>query len=927
MSNELPIDYLAVELLTLPDSGFTLGRDRLGTGRLADEPQWHDVTCNLTNAHFRRGGKDSPASSAIEAGYLSMTSRNDLNPLENIRIHPGVPVRVRDKRLPEATGTLFTGALDDVSVRFDKVSGDYWVTLSASDLVRNLRRIGVRGDLGNVDGFESGPGSDRIAELLDRSGVPRSINHRVGIFRYNPGVPTIGPSDWVRFGPTPAGVTQRPLAISEQALWIADMPSGDDQELEATARERGITTEVSGLLPGRIYRYSVALYAGANLMAKDDDATRYVLWTDSGAESHSTASTVNGIPHRVRLEVIFRATRTVHQLSIGRDYTGKLGSESGHRVFEAFHISSHQAHVWDINGGRPVQSVAYDSTLFNHLTLAADSARYRWHVNPFGVVHVAPSDTPGIPRLHFTDRKYEEHRRNLIRNPAMVATSGTVEVRRNHVRNPIGPAAPTSGYDYFWRSSPGDHPGEYIVDDGMPAYETIQDVTGSAIYIDPNQNFTANVGDTIRLSIDVKTNSQVAADGMRLRITSYSGAANDSPSVATPIPVNEWTRLSLSGVVTAAPDGGSFRALVWPNGSIPAGDYILARRAVVEIGTSLPADTDFFDGATTPDPDLTASWTGATNASASVLTGLGVANLPSGGPTWTSEPYQITEPDGSKAARFITGTASTSGVPVSNVSTPIGVTRTVLFQVRPSVNISARPRVGNAGGAPLVTLPAGQWTTLRVTGASIHTYASQTGVLIMGSTPGNFIDIRYAMLTDGEYDGPYRDGDSGGWQWEGTPNASASRTTPTPVVPLVPYTDITEAYNTAGTINTLEVDNKGRTPSTEVRGGWVTSDTETTFGDEWSRDRFDEREASMDLQLPEALVAERVKEIFDKYAEPSYSIQDVTFLAKHYPDFAALDMPAVNVERNGVTATYQVAGIEHEITPNLHRITYRVERA
>ena len=553
---EVPIDYLAVELLTLPASGFTLGADRLGTGILADARQWHDVACNLINAHFRRGGKDSPASSATEAGYLSMTSRNDLNPLENIRIHPGVPVRVRDKRLPEATGTLFTGALDDVSVRFDKGSGDYWVTLSASDLVRNLRRIGIRGDLGTVDAYQSGPGSDRIAELLDRSGVPRSINHRVGIFR-STGVPSIGPSDWVRFGPTPGGVTQRPLAVSEQALWVADLPSGTGREYETTARERGITTQLSGLTPGTIYRVTTAIWQGTQLMATDDDQSRYVLWTDSGAESHSTATSVNGVAQRVRLEVIFRATRNVHQISIARDYTGKLASETGQRIFEAFHVSSTSVHRWDLNGGRPVQSVAYDSTLFNHVTLAADSAKYRWHVNPFGVVRVAPSDTPGIPRLHFTDRKYEEH----------------------------------------------------------------------------------------------------------------------------------------------------------------------------------------------------------------------------------------------------------------------------------------------------------------------------------------------------------------------------------PVVPLVPYTDITEAYNTAGTINTLEVDNKGRTPSTEVRGGWVTSDTETTFGDEWSRDRFDEREASMALQLPEALVAERVKEIFDKHAEPTYSIQSVTYLAKHHPNFAALDMPAVNIERNGVTATYQVVGIEHEITPDLHRITYRVERA
>jgi len=362
---------------------------------------------------------------------------------------------------------------------------------------------------------------------------------------------------------------------------------------------------------------------------------------------------------------------------------------------------------------------------------------------------------------------------NLVTNPAMESTSGTVVVRRNHVSNPIGPGAPTSG-SAGWRSSSGDT-GEFIVDDGMPAHETVQGEADTGLYVDPDQNFTASVGDTIRLSIDVKTNSQALADDMRLRIYAYSGAANDSPAAAvTPIPVNEWTRLSRSGVVTAAPEGGFFRLLVWPSVSADSGDYIRVRRAVVEIGTGLLPDTDFFDGYTHPDPDLTALWTGEPHASASVLTGLGVADLSRGAANWTSEPYQITEPDGSKAARFITSTASLIGVPVSNVSTPVGVTRTVLFQVRPSVDIVGRPRVGNSADANYETIPAGQWTTLRTTGTSASSSVSQTGLLVSANTPGNFIDIRYAMLTEGEYDGPYHDGDDEGWEWTGTPHGSSS---------------------------------------------------------------------------------------------------------------------------------------------------------
>lgn len=402
--------------------------------------------------------------------------------------------------------------------------------------------------------------------------------------------------------------------------------------------------------------------------------------------------------------------------------------------------------------------------------------------------------------------------RNLVTNPAMVATSGTVEVRRNLCTNPsfeatIGGGGWTTVRASFERSS------EWSASGGWSAKVT-GDVNNSNNQGDMRVGaasvfpFGMQPGKTYTISATMHTpvahNGFVTASTSRQRriIAGFSQNSSTYSLTYGDQAPNDTGEHRVSVTISVPTDATGVIIMLGSAGSGEDPSFVTYWDSVlVEEADGV---RPYFDGSSSsPDPDLTTSWTGTVDASASVLTGLAVANLSAGVTTWTSQPYQITEPDGSKAARFVTSTGSIIAVPVSNVSTPVGVTRTVLFQVRPSVDITARPNVGYSTNADYETIPAGQWTTLRNTGTSASTSVPRTGMLVTGNTPGTLIDIRYAMLTEGEYFGDYRDGNSPGWAWTGAANASAS-------------TEVGAAVTLSGMV--AQVLPNGRTPQAT---GWL----------------------------------------------------------------------------------------------------------
>lgn len=371
--------------------------------------------------------------------------------------------------------------------------------------------------------------------------------------------------------------------------------------------------------------------------------------------------------------------------------------------------------------------------------------------------------------------------RNLVTNPRMGATSGTVVVRRNLITNPSfevntagwSPVRATleriTTYPLMWD---GARSGDAIA-------EVVANVGSGGAYIWAGDYA---LGGLSWVGVSALAATEAGVD-VRLQVIWRNSGGQVSITSSPYVPAQFYPGARLVHAFEAPATATHFRVVVAMNANAVGDrlwvDSVIADTAATE-ESALTAVETYFDGSTTsPDPDLTPNWLGTPGESESVLTGVGVANLSAGATNWTSQPYQITEPDGSKAARFVTSTASLIGVPVSNVSTPVGVTRTVLFQVRPSVDILARPRVGGALGTDYETIPTGQWTTIRHTGTSTNAIAAQTGLVVTGNTPGNFIDIRYVMLAEGEYNGEYMDGSTASGpdltaSWVGAANASAS---------------------------------------------------------------------------------------------------------------------------------------------------------
>lgn len=153
-----------------------------------------------------------------------------------------------------------------------------------------------------------------------------------------------------------------------------------------------------------------------------------------------------------------------------------------------------------------------------------------------------------------------------------------------------------------------------VMDGGQPAIRATESSDDSGVYLDPDVNFTAQVGDIFRFEADVKAQLIDHAALMRLRIGTYNGAAISWGGAVQPIPAGKWTRLSVEGTVTEAPPGHYFRALVWPSlttGS-PEGAWIQVRRAMVQIAPAVGTDSVFRDGATTG-----WAWEGSPHTSAS----------------------------------------------------------------------------------------------------------------------------------------------------------------------------------------------------------------------------------------------------------------------------------------------------------------------
>lgn len=176
-------------------------------------------------------------------------------------------------------------------------------------------------------------------------------------------------------------------------------------------------------------------------------------------------------------------------------------------------------------------------------------------------------------------------------------------VATNLVRNPFGPGMTnTDG----WRSTAGDRL-EVVEDEGRPVARFVQGTDGTGFYLDPPDNFVWPVGSVVRWSVEIKVTQPVSQVGITL--STYQGAAIDQtfadpgPRYVEQEPDDGWVRYVREGVITAMPDTGWVRCLVWPNGTgVLADESILIRDAIVTVDA--PDGVGFFDGDTVGTTDV-----------------------------------------------------------------------------------------------------------------------------------------------------------------------------------------------------------------------------------------------------------------------------------------------------------------------------------
>lgn len=394
--------------------------------------------------------------------------------------------------------------------------------------------------------------------------------------------------------------------------------------------------------------------------------------------------------------------------------------------------------------------------------------------------------------------------RNLVTNPRMVATSGTVEVRRNLAPNPAmvdtestpeGLAvtnvhAPTTGIaNRAMQTTEGLPVGEFA------ARYTLLRGTGGTL---PVTTLSTTVGSTYSLKVLLRASKDMAL--VRLRLA-------DSNSDYFDLPEGEWVEVSHSGVSNNA-HSATVGVLLSSQGGHGDGDTLDIRKVLVEETSEV---RPYFDGSTpSSDPDLTASWEGAENASESVLTGERVENVNAPTADQVAPAFRATGgPEGATHyARFRVLRTGAVAFPTGRVYPPTGELMTLLAWIRaPRDYTMVQMRISGATSERF-DLPANEWVQKRVTMEAGTQPSSPvaTGFRFEnngGHEPGDLIDVALVMLTPGEYHGDYRDGDSPGWAWEGAANASAS-------------TEVGAAVTLSGMV--AQVLPNGRTPQAT---GWL----------------------------------------------------------------------------------------------------------
>lgn len=218
--------------------------------------------------------------------------------------------------------------------------------------------------------------------------------------------------------------------------------------------------------------------------------------------------------------------------------------------------------------------------------------------------------------------------RNLVTNPSFEAGSGTVEVRRNSFLDPR--ASGLSAFTWLGSTSATGALSTIAVSDLPDVSDTAVrgTLTGTATTwrrIRSSTSYAVTAGQTWTLSLWMRS-SRAIYMGARIQwLNSTGGQISETPYASQIAVPDQWARMVRTFVAPAGAVGANLYADVDSNQAGSIGDTLDATGWMFEQSNAvLPF---FVPGLPSPDGDLTPSWTGAEDASASVLTGATIAGI------------------------------------------------------------------------------------------------------------------------------------------------------------------------------------------------------------------------------------------------------------------------------------------------------------
>mgnify|MGYP001488326453 CR=1 FL=1 len=401
---------------------------------------------------------------------------------------------------------------------------------------------------------------------------------------------------------------------------------------------------------------------------------------------------------------------------------------------------------------------------------------------------------------------------NLATNPGFETTSGVVEVRRNLATDPLGASPLGTSWARQWFGTSG--AGTYTQAPSGRGVRKTWTTGGTQSWdngVGPNIVQTLPAGD--KLSVSLKETIVACPNGLpptgsrRLHVGFLDAGggslgAQYGPSVTfASMQIGVPVEYRLDGITIPA---GAARVVIYPQETAynahptAIGTIIDTTDPVVEIAPI--AGVYFAPGIPSPDPDLTPAWIGAANSSQSVLTGLGVVGGPGSAAMYVGYvrcvSSQLWHRSGSRSARLIPSSASNDsrispggdggalrlGMLPGRTYTALGTIRLTAPQTGTLSSLARRIVVYTHSGVGYVPIASSQPPNVagehevRLTFTVPATATEAFVRLYNGASAGNG-DVWWDdfMLVEGEYTGPYRDGDSPGWVWNGTAHGSTSQ--------------------------------------------------------------------------------------------------------------------------------------------------------